>query len=740
MGASTIDGTIYWESLNPMADRIHDQQQPLEKGDKQFMTTNQGCPVANNQDQLTAGPRGGTLMEDFIFREKMMHFDHERIPERVVHARGSGAHGVFRVYDDSMKEFTKAKFLTDPSVETPTFTRFSTVVGFRGSADTVRDVRGFATKFYTAEGVYDLVGNNIPVFFIQDGMKFPDLVHSIKPEPHHEMPQASAAHDTFWDFISLTPEAMHMIMWVLSDRALPRSYAEMEGFGVHTFRLVSDQGRSTLCKIHWKPLAGLTALTWDEAQKIAGKDPDFNRKDLWERIDMGLYPEFELGFQLFTEEEAARFDFDVLDAAKIVPEELVPVRRVGKMTLNRNPDNFFAETEQVAFHAGHVVPGIDFTNDPLLQARLFSYLDTQLNRFHSANFAELPINRPRCPVFNNNQDGFMRHTVNQRRVNYEPNSLDDGRPREDKERGFVSYPEPQEGVKLRARPESFADHFSQAELFWNSMTAQEKEHIIEAIKFELGKVEHAHIRQRMIDLFYNVSPEIAERAGPEVGVKQFNGDLGYLQASPSPHPRPKQPGVGASPALSMENTPRKARGSKVAILAADGVNGTEIQAMKAALKAAEVTAKVIAPRSGMVATADGVEVEADHNFRTAGSVLFDALYLPGGLQGVKELAARGETIQFINETFKHAKPIAATGDAVELLTVLTDISLAGEDGEITVDQGVVTARRLKAGLVDKLKGAVGMAEGADPEGVAKQFIECIAQSRFWTRQVEKVPA
>jgi catalase len=697
---------------------------PLEQGEIDTLTTNQGCPVADNQDQLTAGPRGGTLLEDFIFREKMMHFDHERIPERVVHARGSAAHGVFRVYDDSMKEFTKARFLTDPSVETPVFTRFSTVVGFRGSADTVRDVRGFATKFYTGEGVYDLVGNNMPVFFIQDGMKFPDLVHSVKPEPHNEMPQASAAHDNFWDFISLMPESMHMIMWVLSDRALPRSYATMEGFGVHTFRLVNDAGRSTFVKFHWKPLEGISSLLWDETQKIAGKDPDFNRKDLWERIESGTYPEFELGVQLFTDEEANGFDFDILDASKIVPEELVPVRRIGKMTLNRNPENFFAETEQVAFHPGHLVPGIDFTNDPLLQARLFSYLDTQLNRFGSANFAEVAINRPRCPVFNNQRDGFMRMTVNRGRVNYEPNSLDEGRPREDKERGFKSYPEPQEGVKLRARPESFNDHFSQAELFWNSQSDVEKEHLIEAIKFELGKVEATHIRQRMIELFYRVAPEIAERAGPEVGVSQFSGDLSYLNGSSAPKPGPKKEGIGSSSALSTDSLPRSPKGRKVAILVADGVNGSEVEMMTAVLKEADVTCKVVAPRSGPVQATDGKEIKADENFRTAASVIFDAVFVPGG-EGVKALSSKGEALHFVAEAFKHCKPIAAAAEGIDLLRTspIKGVEYATSADGLKEDQGVVTM------------GVTDMAQ------FAKAFLKTIAAHRIWDRPMkDQVPA
>ncbi|MCO6430088.1 MAG: catalase [Deltaproteobacteria bacterium] len=711
----------------------------LDSKDTETLTTNQGCPVANNQDQLTAGPRGGTLMEDFIFREKMMHFDHERIPERVVHARGSAAHGVFSVYDDSMKAFTKARFLIDPQHEVPVFTRFSTVVGFRGSADTVRDVRGFATKFYTSEGVYDLVGNNIPIFFIQDGIKFPDLVHAIKPEPHNEMPQASAAHDNFWDFASLTPEITHMLLWVLSDRALPRSYAQMEGFGVHTFRLVSEKGKSTLCKIHWKPLEGVSQLVWDETQKIAGKDPDFNRRDLWERIENGIYPEFELGFQLFTEEEAAKFDFDILDPTKIVPEELVPVRRVGKMTLNRNPDNFFSETEQVAFHPGHVVPGIDFTNDPLLQARLFSYLDTQINRFQSANFAEIPINRPQCPIFNNNQDGFMRHTIRSGRVNYEPNSLQEGRPREDKERGFVSYTEKQQGTKLRARPESFNDHFSQAELFWNSMSAPEKEHIVEAIKFEIGKVENMHIRERIIKLFYNVSPEIAERAGPLVGVKDINGDLTYLEKSSSPRPSRKKKGVGASQALSMENGTRAIKGRKVAILAADGVRGQEVEVLKAALQSEKVMCKVVAPRSGAIEGSDNVEVLVDENFLTTASVLFDAVYIPSGAENVKALRGSGKAIHFIREAFMHCKPIAAMAEAVDLLSGLPGISLDQEGTAVRNNNGVITARAI-AETLKKAKDVAGIEPAATLDELNREFIKAIGQYRFWNRERESVPA
>lgn len=453
-----------------------------QSGSEEFLTTNQGVKVSHTDDSLKAGSRGPVVMEDFHFREKLMHFDHERIPERVVHARGSGAHGHFSVYDDSMSKYTTARFLTDPSLKTDVFVRFSTVVGFRGSADTVRDVRGFATKFYTTEGNYDLVGNNMPVFFIQDAIKFPDLVHAIKPEPHNEMPQASAAHDNFWDFISMMPESMHMIMWVLSDRALPRSYAMMEGFGVHTFRLINKEGKSTFVKFHWKPLLGMHSLVWDEVQKLAGKDPDFNRRDLWERIEDGHPVEFELGVQLVDEDDENAFAFDLLDATKIIPEELVPVKIIGKMTLDRNPDNFFAETEQVAFHPGHVVPGIDFTNDPLLQGRLFSYLDTQINRFNSANFSEIPVNKPKAMVSNNQQDGFMRQAVMKRTTNYFPNSLGGGHPHPASahEGGFMHYQQKMEGVKSRARSITFKDFFTQAALFYNSMSHIEKKHIIEA--------------------------------------------------------------------------------------------------------------------------------------------------------------------------------------------------------------------------------------------------------------------
>ncbi|HEY0975999.1 MAG TPA: catalase, partial [Flavobacteriales bacterium] len=474
------------------------------------LTTNQGLPINDNQNSLKSGVRGPSLLEDHILREKITHFDHERIPERVVHARGAGAHGHFQVYKPLAK-WTKAGFLNDPARSTPVFVRFSTVAGSKGSTDLARDVRGFAVKFYTEEGIYDLVGNNIPVFFIQDAMKFPDLVHSVKPEADHEMPQAASAHDTFWDFISLMPESMHMIMWTMSDRAIPRSYRMMEGFGVHTFRFVNTKGESRFVKFHWKPLLGVHSVAWDEATKISGKDPDFRRRDLWEAIEAGDFPEWELGVQIVEAEQEHDFPFDLLDPTKLIPEELVPVQRIGKLTLDRNPTNFFAETEQVAFHPAHLVPGIDFSNDPLLQGRLFSYTDTQLSRLGSANFNELPINRPVAPVHNNQRDGHMRHTINAHKVNYEPNTLGQGCPYQAmlKDGGFNSLPEPMVDVKVRAKSEKFMDHYSQARMFFESQSKPEQAHLINALRFELGKLETPAIRERMIGQLAYVDLQLA---------------------------------------------------------------------------------------------------------------------------------------------------------------------------------------------------------------------------------------
>jgi catalase len=701
---------------------------PLEDKSGKHLTTNQGVRIADNQNSLRAGARGPTLMEDFIFREKMAHFDHERIPERVVHARGAGAHGHFQAYDDSMKEFTKAAFLTDPTRKTPVFVRFSTVAGFRGSADTVRDARGFATKFYTEEGNFDLVGNNIPVFFIQDAIKFPDLVHAVKPEPHHEMPQASAAHDNFWDFISLTPESMHMIMWVLSDRALPRSYRMMDGFGVHTFRFINADGISTFVKFHWRPLLGTHALTWDEAQKIAGKDPDFNRRDLWDAIEAGNFPEYELGVQLVPEADEHKFDFDLLDPTKIIPEEEVPLRMIGKMTLTRNPENFFAETEQIAFHPGHILPGIDFSNDPLLQGRLFSYLDTQLIRLGGPNFAEIPINRPLAPVNNNQRDGFMRQTVNRGRVNYEPNSLARGCPMHDPDamRAFMSYGEKMEGQKVRVRSESFGDHFSQATLFWNSLSEPEKDHLVEAVQFELGKVDHMHIRERMIRLLANVDRGLAERSARGVGVKEVSTDLAYLEESSAPKPNAKR-GTGRtarSAALSLANSKFSAKTRKVAILAAEGVDGEQVASIKAALKSAGVNVHVVANVLGPLPASGGGTVDADKSFLTTSSVTFDAVLVPGGAEGVRALQQQGDARHFVQEAFKHCKAIAALAEGVKLLesTDLRGVRFSA-DGSVANDKGVITA-------------------GADVElqAFVDEFVRAIAKHRHWEREEKSVAA
>jgi catalase len=690
-----------------------------EDGSGQVLTTNQGLPISDNQNTLKAGERGPSLLEDFIFREKMTHFDHERIPERIVHPRGSGAHGYFQPYENA-KTYSRAAFLQDPSVRTPVFVRFSTVVGFRGSTDLARDVRGFATKFYTEEGNFDLVGNNMPVFFIQDAMKFPDLVHAIKPEPDSEMPQASAAHDTFWDFISLMPESMHMIMWAMSDRAIPRSYRMMEGFGVHTFRLIDAEGVSRFIKWHWKPRLGTHGVTWDEAQKISGMDPDFHRGDLWEAIEQGQYPEWELGIQVIDESREHEFDFDLLDATKLVPEELVPVERIGKMTLNRNPDNFFAETEQVAFHPGHIVPGIDFTNDPLLQGRLFSYLDTQLKRLGGPNFHEIPINRPIAPVHNNQRDGHMRQTINRGKVAYEPNTIGGGCPMQASslEGGFASFAERLQGLKVRARGEKFFDHFSQATLFVNSQTPAEKDHMVEALRFELGKVERIPIRERMLAMLDRVDQELAMRVAEGLGYDEIpeietpvNRSIPADGKPDEFEPRQLAKKIGSSPALSMENTPKESIVTrKVALLAADGVDVGSVNRVKNALEDAGAMVKVVAPRLGVL-KGDGGKLDIDFSLLTTSSVLFDALYVPGGARSIETLAAERDAITFVTEAFRHCKPIAADGEGVELLRECP--GLFGSGGE--TPEGVVTN-----------------ANAAD-DAFAEQFIDAMRQHRFWNR-------
>jgi catalase len=616
------------------------------------LTTNFGVSIADNQNSLKAGARGPALLEDFILREKLTHFDHERIPERIVHARGSAAHGYFESYK-SMADVTRASVFAEAGKRTPVFVRFSTVVGERGSADTARDARGFAVKFYTDEGNWDLVGNNIPVFFIQDAMKFPDLVHAAKPEPHFAMPQAATAHDTFWDFVSLMPESTHMLLWVMSDRALPRSYRMMQGFGVHTFRLVNAEGKSSFVKFHWRPKAGTHSLDWDECVKIAGADPDFHRRDLWEAIESGDYPEWELSFQLFTEEQAEKFSFDVLDATKLVPEELAPLTPVGRMVLNRNPDNFFAETEQVAFCTANIVPGIDFSNDPLLAGRIHSYHDTQLSRLGGPNFHELPINAPLAQAHNNQRDGIHRHTINRGRVAYEPNSLGGGCPFQAGAMGFTSFRQPVEGDKVRVKPERFADHYSQARLFYNSQTPIERQHIIRGFRFELTKVQVPAIRQRTVAMLANVDTSLAESVATGLGI-----DV--------PEPLPlasnavRDPEVTRSPSLSLFHLPGDGSiaSRRVAILIDDGVNVAAAQTLYAGLKEQGAVPRYVAARLG-TASGDGGEgtLDVEATFETMPSVLFDAVAVIGGKQAIERLSLLGQAQEFVKDQYRHAKPI-----------------------------------------------------------------------------------
>ncbi|MBD7984897.1 catalase [Sporosarcina sp. Sa2YVA2] len=656
------------------------------------MTTNQGLKVAEDEHSLKAGSRGPTLMEDFHFREKMTHFDHERIPERVVHARGFAAHGEFELYE-SMKDYTKAAFLQQPGLKTPVFTRFSTVAGSRGSAETVRDVRGFAVKFYTEEGNYDLVGNNMPVFFIQDAIKFPDLVHAVKPEPHNEMPQAASAHDTFWDFVANNQESAHMIMWHMSDRAIPRSFRMMEGFGVHTFRFVNAEGKAHFVKFHWKPKLGVHSLVWDEAQKISGKDPDFHRRDLWESIEKGDFVEFELGVQLIDENDEFMFDFDILDPTKIWPEEQVPVKIIGKMTLNRNVDNVFAETEQVAFHPGHVVPGIDFSNDPLLQGRLFSYTDTQLIRLGGPNFHELPINRPVCPFHNNQRDGYGRQTINVGQVSYHKNSLADNTPStsSEEEGGYVHYEEKVEGRKIQARSDSFKDHFSQAKLFWNSMSKTEKKHIVDAFSFEVGKVKSKNIRQQVVDMFANVDVGLATAVAEAVGA-EFPTDVEESQVTET------------SPALSQMETVKLPDTRKVAVLIGKGFDGDEVESVVNACVAAGMTVDVVSDKFGVVYGENDLAVEVDETFLTVHSTLYDAIYVVGGeADNMKKFTM--DMVEFINETYKHYKPIgvASTGKT------FFDASAAAEGPGVIAD--------------------------LDPSSFGKAFVDAVTAHRHWDRKV-----
>lgn len=689
------------------------------------MTTNQGVRISEDEHSLKAGERGPTLMEDFHFREKLTHFDHERIPERVVHARGFGVHGYFQVYKP-MTKYTKAKFLQDPSIKTPVFVRFSTVAGSRGSADTVRDARGFATKFYTEDGNFDLVGNNIPVFFIQDALKFPDLVHAFKPEPHNEMPQASTAHDTHWDFIANNTESAHMVMWTMSDRAIPRSYRMMEGFGVHTFRFVNDKGEAHFVKFHWKPLLGVHSLVWDEAQKIAGKDPDFHRRDLWEAIETGNYPEFEFGVQMIREDEEFNFDFDILDPTKIWPEELIPVQRIGKMTLNRNVDNVFAETEQAAFHVGNVVPGIDFSNDPLLQGRLFSYTDTQLIRLGGPNFHEIPINRPVAEVHNNQRDGYHRMTINRGQTSYHKSSLgnNDPRPVSQLDGGYAHYQEKVEGRKVRARSDSFKDHYTQAKLFWNSMSDVEKQHIIKAFRFEVGKVRSKSVQQQVVDMFANVDLTLAEEIALGVGVTPPKAKAGD-EASGTTMAGGAE--TKASPALSQLRTAMSPATRKVAVLAADGFDADEMKAVLAAFAEAKVVPEVVSENLGMIAGSDGSRLEVMHTFLTADSVLFDAVYVAGGEQSMAKLQGIKEAVNFVTEAYNHFKTVGASAQAAGLLSG-SGIHLA----DPAATSGYLTSPDEDTGLVIRK-------ETEDAGVFARQLVDAIAMHRHWGREMQMIP-
>ncbi|MFV0264815.1 MAG: catalase HPII [Kluyvera sp.] len=680
--------------------QLHAQR---KSDDNQTLTTNQGTKISDDQNSLKVGARGPTLLEDFIMREKMTHFDHERIPERIVHARGSAAHGYFELYE-SLSAITKADFLQRKGQKTPVFVRFSTVQGSRGSADTVRDIRGWATKFYTEQGVFDLVGNNTPVFFIQDAIKFPDFVHAVKPEPHNEIPQGASAHDSFWDYVSLQPETLHNVMWAMSDRGIPRSYRTMEGFGIHTFRLINAQGKSTFVRFHWKPVAGKASLLWDEAQKLAGKDADFHRRDLWEAIEAGDYPEYQLGLQLIPEEDEFKFDFDLLDATKLIPEELVPVQLVGKMVLNRNPDNFFAETEQVAFHPGHIVPGIDFSNDPLLQGRLFSYTDTQISRLGGPNFHEIPINRPVCPYHNLQRDGMHRMEINTNPANYSPNSLNNNWPRESmgtKENdGFESYQERLDGHKVRERSPSFQEYYSHPALFWRSQTPIEQQHIIDAFAFELGKVARAYIRVRVVEHLAHIDTELAEKVAHQLGIPLSDA----LLNTPAPQP---VSGVERDPTLSLyAQSAGRVKGRTVAILLADNAAAPDVLSLLNALKERGVYPKLLAQTLGEVTTSDGSAIPVDATFAGAPSITVDAVIVPDGISAA--LMKSGEAQHYLLEAYRHLKVIGLSGDAKKLTSLWR---------ESAAEDGIIQDKSISADMLDS-------------------FFESLAAHRVWSRSAK----
>ncbi|WP_159017642.1 catalase [Cognatiluteimonas profundi] len=655
------------------ADELHQ----LAGGAHPVLTTNQGIPVSDNQNSLRATPRGPTLLEDFVLREKITHFDHERIPERIVHARGSAAHGYFEL-TRSLSKYTTANLFNEVGTRTPVFTRFSTVAGGAGSVDTPRDVRGFAVKFYTQQGNFDLVGNNIPVFFIQDAMKFPDLVHAVKMEPDRGFPQAGSAHDTFWDFISLTPESMHMIMWAMSDRAIPRSLRMIEGFGIHSFRLLDAKGRSTFVKFHWRPKLGLQSTVWDEALKLQAADNDFHRRDLFEAIQAGAFPEWDLAVQLFTQEQADAFPFDHLDATKLIPEELVPLTVIGRMVLDRWPDNFFAETEQVAFCPANIVPGIDFSNDPLLQGRLFSYLDTQLSRLGGPNFHQIPINAPKCPFANQQRDGHMQMQQPKGRVNYEPSSLDPDSARGTPS-GFRSFAEPADDEsKGRIRYDTFADHYSQARQFFRSQTAIEQSHMASALVFELSKVETLHVREAIVGHLRNIDDDLAQRVA--------NG-LGLAKLPPAQKSAAAVLDLPPSPALQIIGRMKPTlEGRAVGILIDDGSDATVVAALRKAIEGAGATVKLIAPKVGGATLSDRRKQPADGQLAGTPSVLFDAVALVLSDAAGKRLAGEAAAVDFVRDAFGHLKAIAATAGAQAVL------SAAG----IAKDAGIVDAGDAKA--------------------------------------------
>jgi len=614
------------------------------------MTTQQGIPVPDNQNSLKAYERGPSLLEDFILREKITHFDHERIPERIVHARGTGAHGYFEL-SQSLAKYTTAQVLTETGKKVPIFVRFSTVAGGAGSVDTPRDVRGFAIKFYTNEGNWDLVGNNVPVFFIQDAMKFPDLVHAVKMEPDRGFPQAASAHDTFWDFISLMPESMHMVMWIMSDRTIPRSLRTIEGFGVHSFRLINAQGDSTFVKFHWRPELGIQSTVGDEALALQAADNDFHRRDLFEALEAGQAPAWELSVQLFTEEQASKLPYDHLDPTKIIPEEIVPLQKIGRFVLNRWPDNFFAETEQVAFCPANVPPGIDFSNDPLLQGRLFSYLDTQLSRLGGPNFAQIPINAPKCPFAHHQRDGHMQMQVPKGRVAYEPSSLQPDSPRASLAQGSRSFAEAAVGSKGRVRPESFADHYSQARMFFRSQSVLEQAHIASALVFELSKVQTPHVRSAVVSQLRVIDEELGQRVAKGLGL--------------SPVPDAVQPAVPVqdlpvSPATRIIDRMKPTlEGRCVAILVDEGSNAESVAAMRKALEAAKASVKLIAPRLGGIRLSDGKEAAIDGQLAGSPSAQFDAVASIIPLESGKKLAKQAAAQNWFRDAFGHLKAIAA---------------------------------------------------------------------------------